>query len=311
MRNIGRIGAIAALAVACASSAALAGGAWVPERHDGDIQFGYSRKEANESWNPDGETRRNTSIHLFRYGYVGGERGLGNNLSVRYTVLWLDGLEGPPGEYEANKGFSEAFIGLKYQVHEGKWPMAVAVNARTSILYDQAGTYARENFLPDTNDEDGDGNRTEAIPSGVDSEWRGLLGEDYGVTFLVSRSLFDGGWLNLEGGYTYRTGNLADEVPLYAEVGYPTGWDRLVIKGTYSAVLSTHNDTEQRQPDDRFGCSANNCFPDASRQVVGAAGFFTLGQQRNWWLEAGWNHWLWGRSARKYEEPYVSLGYKF
>ena len=178
--------------------------------------------------------------------------------------------------------------------------MAIAFNMRTSFFYDQAGTYDRHNYLEGETDIDG-----------VDSEWRGLLGEDYGLTFLLSRSLFGTGWLNLEAGYTYRTGNLADEIPFNAEVGYPLPWDRLVIKGTYSLVDSVGNNTEKRQEDDRFGCSVNNCFPDASRQVVGASFMLTVGKQRLWWVETGYNHWLWGRSTRKYEEPYITLGRRF
>lgn len=311
MNKIARTAASGAFVLACTIPAAVAGGGWVPEEKDGDIQFGYSRKVANSSWNTRGQTTHNSSWHLFRYGYVGGESGLGHGLSVRYTVLYLDGQEGVPGSYESNKGLSEGFIGFKYRVHEGNWPMAVAVNARTSFLYDQAGTYNRAKYVPDSSDLDGDGNKTEAVFSGVNSEWRGLLGEDYGVTFIASHAILDGGWINLEGGYTYRTGNLADEIPFTAEIGYPTGWDRLAIKGTYNIVASRHNNSEIRQPDDRFGCSANNCFPDASRQVVGLGGFFTLGANRGWWVEAGLNHWLWGRSTRKYEEPYISLGRKF
>jgi len=283
-----------------AASAAHAGGAWVPEKGDGDFQFGYSRKFADHSWNPQGKTVENSSWHLFRYGYIGGEFGLGHRVSLRYTVLYLDGLEGPPGDYEQNKGPSETFFGFKYRLHEGKWNMAVAANVRTSILYDQDGTYDRHNYLEGETDVDG-----------VDSEWRGLLGEDYGLTFLLSRSVFDGGWWNVEAGYAYRTGNLADEYILNGEIGYPLPWDRLVVKGTYSLIDSAGNNTETRRHDDRFGCSPNNCFPDASRQVIGASFMLTVGKERLWWVEAGYNHWLWGRSARKYEEPYISLGRRF
>jgi len=282
------------------ASSVLAGGAWVPEKGDGDFQFGYSRKFADHSWNPQGVTVENGSYHLFRYGYIGGEFGLGHRVSLRYTVLYLDGLEGPPGDYEQNKGPSETFFGFKYRLHEGTWNMAVAANVRTSILYDQAGTYDRHNYL-----------EGETVVDGVDSEWRGLLGEDYGLTFLLSRSLFETGWFSLEAGYAYRTGNLADEYIFNAEIGYPLPWDRLVVKGTYSLIDSAGNMTEKRQEDDRFGCSVNNCFPDASRQVVGTSFMLTIGKERLWWVEAGYNHWLWGRSARKYEEPFISLGRRF
>jgi hypothetical protein len=30
-----------------------------------------------------------------------------------------------------------------------------------------------------------------------------------------------------------------------------------------------------------------------------------------WWLEAGYNKWVWGRSARQYNEPFVSFGRSF
>jgi hypothetical protein len=66
-----------------------------------------------------------------------------------------------------------------------------------------------------------------------------------------------------------------------------------------------------RAPDDRFGCSARNCFPDASNMVLGAALFQDLGGERQWWVEVGWNQWIWGRSARKYEEPYLTIGRRF
>ncbi len=297
--------------VTLAVTAAVAGGAWVPEKGDGDIQFGYSRKFADSSWTPDGTSVDNASYHLFRYGWIGGELGLGHRFSVVFTALYLDGLEGPPGSYEQNRGTSEAFLGVKYRVHDGDWPMAVFANMRTSLLYDQAGVYDRHTFLPDEDDIDGDGDTTEAIHQAVDSEWRGLLGEDYSLGFLASRSAFSGGWLNLGIGYTYRTGNLADEIPVYAEVGVPSGWAPLTLKGVFSYVQSAGNNSEIRQPDDRFGCSATNCFPDASRIVLTGSLFFDLTQQRLWWVELGWNRWVWGESTRKYDEPYLTLGRRF
>ena len=45
--------------------------------------------------------------------------------------------------------------------------------------------------------------------------------------------------------------------------------------------------------------------------VVGAALFRNFGERQRWWAEAGYNQWIWGRSSRKYEEPYLSLGRRF
>jgi hypothetical protein len=285
-----------------AASAALAGGAWVPDRGDGDVQVGYSVKTADAVWDPRGETRVSNSWHIFRHAYGGGEIGLGHDLSFRFMFVYLDGLEGPRGDMEHNAGFSETYLGLKYRLREGTWPMALGLNVRTSYLYDLPGEYDRHLFLEDDD---------EAVFKGVSPEWRGLLGEDYGLSYLVSRSLPEGGWANLEVGYSYRTGNLADEIPLYVEVGYPLPWQDFILKGTYTWVQSVGNEGDERAPDDRFGCSPNNCFPDASRMVLGASLFRDFGEAKKWWAETGWNQFVWGRSTRQYEEPYVTLGRRF
>jgi len=286
--------------VALTPEVAEAGGAWVPAKGEGDANLGYNWKTADASWNTRGDTTVSQSWHIFRYVYTGGEVGLGGDTSFRYTVLWLDGLEGRRGNMEHNAGFSEAFLGLKHQFHEGTWPMAVGLNVRTSYLYDLQGQYDRHLF-----DEDGEFR-------GVSPEWRGLLGEDYGLSYLISRSLWDGGgWTNLEVGYNYRTGNLSDEVPLYFEIAYPLAWQELKLKGSYRWVQSVGNHDLDRAPDDRFGCSANNCFPDASMMAVGVSLFRDLGARDRWYGEAGFNQWIWGRSARKYEEPFFVLGRRF
>lgn len=288
------------LHVCLSPSVALAGGAWIPAQGEGDVQLGYSVKTADSSWDPRGNARDNSSWHIFRYVYNGGEVGLGSGFSFRYLVLYLDGLEGPRGDMEHNAGMSEAFLGVKYRLTEGEWPMAVAFNHRTSYLYDLPGTYDRHLFEDD------------GSFKGVSPEWRGLLGEDYGLSFLISRSLAGGGgWANAEVGYTYRTGNLSDEIPVYAEVGYPLPWQELKVKGSYRWVQSVSNHDLDRAPDDRFGCSANNCFPDASMMALGVSVFRDLGAARRWYGELGFNQWVWGRSARQYEEPYLTFGRRF
>lgn len=292
---------IVVAAVACLlPSVASAGGAWVPEKWQGDFQLGYSVKTADSSWSPTGVSRDNASWHIFRYVYTGGEVGVGAGFSFRYLVLYLDGLEGERGAMEHNAGMSEAFLGVKYRLREGDWPMALAFNHRTSYLYDLPGTYDRHLFEDD------------GTFKGVSPEWRGLLGEDYGLSYLVSRSLAGGaGWANLEAGYTYRTGNLSDEIPVYVEAAWPLPWQDLKIKGSLRWVQSVGNHGDERDPDDRFGCSPNNCFPDASMAAVGVSFFRDLGAQRRWYGELGFNQWVWGRSARQYDEPYFTFGRRF
>ena len=152
---------------------------------------------------------------------------------------------------------------------------------------------------------DAQGNRR-----GVSPEWRGVLKHDYTLTYLLSHSFQEGrGWMNFEAGYTWREGAPADQVPVYAEVGYPLPWWGLTAKGAITYVRSQGNDSP-RQPDDRFGSSAILNFNDASLGKASLAVIVPL-NRRGLSLEAGYNQWLWGISARRYREPYLSLGYQF
>lgn len=292
-----------ALTLAVTASRVEAGGAWVPAKGEGDLQLGYSVKTADSSWTARGDSVDNASWHIFRYVYSGGEAGLGKGFSFRYLVLYLDGLEGRRGDMEHNAGLSEAFLGMKYQIKTGTWPMAVAFNHRSSYLYDLPGQYDRHLF---TDAQNGD-----AVFKGVSPEWRGLLGEDYGLSFLVSRSIRNGGWMNFEAGYNYRTTNLGDEIPVYFDIGYPIPWQEIKLKGSYRWVQSVGNNSDERIPSDRFGCSATNCFPDASMMAVGLGFFRDFGAEKKWYAEAGYNQWVWGRSARQYGEPYFTFGRRF
>lgn len=294
-----------------ASQPLWAGGAWIPPAGKGEAMLGISNKTADQSWDPNGNTREHSSLHDFRYVYQSTEVGLGHGFSVKYLVLWLDGREGRPGEMEKNAGFSELYLGLKYSLTQGKWLTALAVDVRTSYLYDLPGPYDRHLFVPDEDDIDGDGDTTEAIFKGVSPEWRGLLGEDVGLSFLISRNVFSTGWLNLAAGYRYRTTNLSDEIPIYAELGYPLRWKELYLKGAYTWIQSVGNHSLDREPEDRFGCSERNCFPNASNMVMSLSVFRNFGSTDKWWLELGWNQWIWGRSARKYSEPFLSVGRRF
>ena len=45
--------------------------------------------------------------------------------------------------------------------------------------------------------------------------------------------------------------------------------------------------------------------------VIGASFFRDFGENRKWWGEIGDNQWIWGRSARQYNEPYIAVGRRF
>lgn len=286
---------------------ALAGGAWVPEPWQGDVQLGYSQKMANTSWNSSGDSFHNTTVregetlshyHDFRYAYFAGELGLLRRLSATWTVTYLYGLEGPRNDLEKNAGASDAWFGLKYGLLQGDWPVALAFIYRTPMFYDLEGPYSRYLY-------DSQGNIRDESP-----EWRGVLKHDYTLSVVASRSFLDGrGWANLQTGYTWREGAPADEIPVWADIGYPLPFWGAAAKLSAVYIRSEGNDSP-RQPDDRFGSSATFNFNDASMARVGAGLIVPLGRTGTT-LEAGYNQWIWGKSARQYDEPYLSLGYRF
>ena len=285
-----------------------AGGAWVPAPGHGDVQLGFSRKTAHTSWDSHGDGFTNTTntphgvqkhYHDFRYRYVSGEVGVVNRLSFKFLVTYLDGYEGPKDDLERNTGFSDSWLGVKYRLKEGNWPMALGVTMRTPVLYDLPGPYSR--YLYNSN----------GTFRGLSPEWRGVLKEDYTLSYLLSHSYADGrGWMNFELGYTWRNGAPADEVPFAFDIGYPLPFWNAKVKGSVTYIQSVGNDTP-RQPDDRFGSRAGFNFNNASHLRAGAAIIVPFGKDGRCSVEAGYNQWLWGKSARQYHEPYLSLGYRF
>lgn len=287
------------------AEAGFCGGAWVPTPGEGDVQLGFSRKTASTSWNRDGEAFRNlnsqgqVSYHDFRYAYLSGEVGLLNRLSTRFLITYLDGFEGPHSNLEQNTGLSDAWFGFKYGLAEGEWPMALSATMRTAFFYDLEGPYNRALF-------DSQGRRR-----GVSPEWRGLLKEDYTLSYLLSHSYLEGrGWMSFETGYTWRMGAPADQIPVTAEVGYPLPFLGAAVKGSAVYVQSLGNESA-RQPDDRFGRGATTNFNDASMGRLGVSFLAPLSRSGNTTLEVGYNQWVWGVSARRYREPFLSIGRRF
>ena len=287
-------------AALCApASVVFAGGAWVPEPGDGTFTLGYSKKHAASSWDAFGERFDNSSQHDFRYAYLDGDVGLFRNLSAQFLLTFLDGREGPPGDLKRNVGFSDAWFGLKYQLHRGAFPMAVGASVRTPMFYDREGPYSRYVF------------DSEGRIAGLNDEWRGILKYDYTLAYFISHSFLGGaGWANLTAGYTWRSGSPADQIPAVLEAGYPLPWFGAAVKGQLLWVWSLHNDSA-RQPDDRFSSNPTFSFNRASMGRLGGGIIVPFGPGGRWNVEVGYNKWIWGRSARTYQEPYFSIGYGF
>ena len=176
---------------------------------------------------------------------------------------------------------------------------AVALTVRTPTLYDQPGPYTRNLY-------DANGNFIRQSP-----EWRGVLKHDVTGSFLHSWSLGGGqGWISGEIGYTWREGAPADQIPLSIDGGWKLPWGGLVAKGSIVVIRSLGNDSPRR-PDDRFGSSAIQNFNDASMARTGLSLMRSFGANDRWTVEAGYNIWVWGRSARQYEEPFFGLTRSF
>jgi hypothetical protein len=300
-----KTGFLSILAMLLVPATGLCGGAWVPAPRTGDIQLGASRKTASTSWNVDGDTFENRngqgqiSYHDFRYAYLSGEVGLLPRLSTRFLITYLDGFEGAHADLEQNTGLSDAWFGLKYAVAQGSWPMAVSTTVRTPYFYDLPGAYNRALF-------DSQGRRR-----GVSPEWRGLLKHDYSLTYLLSHSYQEGrGWMNFETGYTWREGAPADQIPVYAEVGYPLPILAAAVKGSLVYVHSMDNESP-RKPNDRFGSGGTTDFNDASMAKLGVSFIAPFGRSGRTNMEVGYNQWIWGISARRYREPFISIGQRF
>jgi len=302
-----------------------AGGAWIPEPGKGNIQLGFSRKTADTVWDAEGkdlvrhqvatDPTTPTHYHDFRYGLLSGEVGLRRRLSGTFLFTYLWGFEGyRPDDLETNFGFSDAWVGLKFQVREGAWPQALRVSWRTPFLYDQQGPYARH--LYSVKRDAATLSKLEAGQVVADTvsfvmnnpEWRGLNRNDLALLYSVSHSFraFPG-WMSLEAGYNFRQGGPADDIPVNFELGYSfkVKSHSPHLKLGLNLVKSAGNNSPS-DPHDRFNFPANFAY-DFNDASMFRGGLSLLWPIDKWVLEAGYNQWLWGRGARKYKEPFVGL----
>lgn len=299
------------------------GGAWVPKPGDGYIQMGFSRKTADRVWDAKGgeliikNASGDTHYHDFRYGYLTGEVGVFKNVSTTFVFTYLWGFEGYRLTHlEKNFGFSDAWIGAKYQIKEGDWPMALRMTMRTPFLYNQPGPYTRHLHHDGSYRLPGGGSVVPDTTFFVMShpEWRGLNKKDLTLAYAVSHSFHKfSGWMVLDMGYTFREGAPADEIPVYGEFAYllPLGTVAPHVKVSGALVKSVGNNSPA-QPDDRFNFPPTSTydFNDAS-MFRGSLSLLWLVQDGRWFAEVGYGQWLWGRGARKYKEPFLSVGRGF
>lgn len=308
------------LVVLLTCTSAWAGGAWVPKPGKGYLQFGYSRKTADQVWDANGEdlVLRNaagyTHQHDFRYGYFTGEVGVVNRVSATFLMTYLWGYEGFENVgLEENFGLSDAWFGAKFRLIEGQWPMALRATVRTPFFYDQDGPYVRHLYNTEPYRNPGGG------PVVLDStflvlnnpEWRGLLKHDFTVSYSLGHSFQKfAGWTSLEAGFTWRQGAPANEIPLSAEFGYGLPFKSFspFVKVSLLGVFSIHNNSAP-DAEDRFNFPPNAPYDFNDASMLRGSVSLILPAFGAWNAEIGYGQWLWGRGARQYKEPFISFFY--
>ena len=285
-----------------AAAPADAAGGWVPAQGEGYMQAGFSRKTADSWWDGDGHVAARVNEageshqHDFRYGYPSGEVGIRDRLAFDFLLTYLWGYEGYQPELERNAGFSDAWLGVSWQALHDAWPLAIRATLRTPFLYDQPGAYERHLYGVE-------GDSTFFVMNSP--EWRGLLRNDLALSVALSHCLGSmPAWISTEIGINLRQGAPADEIALRMEAGHDLP---AVFGGQAQAALngvwSLGNDTPASGAD-RF--RSGHMFNHAS---MARGTLSVLRPVHEWVVEAGYARWLYGRGARRYQEPFISLSH--
>jgi hypothetical protein len=279
---------------------AAAGGGWVPAPAGGYVNLAFVDKASSSGWDARGRSTSSASDAAtnrddLKFIALSSEFGVVPGVSALVVVPFLIGREGRMDPLDEGIGFSDLFLGGKVAILEGATAIAGSVIARVPWLYDTGGPYRRfDSFQDQANHK-------------LSSQWRGLLKYDLAFTVHGSMSLADRGWVSLEPGIVLRTGAPSHAATTSAEVGYAFIESLPLALKLFSYVsLSLHTNREPLQ-DDRFQSSLVYDFNDSSMWKVGASVLWR--PYRALWVEGGYSRWVWGRSAREYQEPFVSIGW--
>jgi hypothetical protein len=292
-------------------------------------------------------------FHDFRYYYFQGSVGIAKNLELDWTINWLEGREaqtkdpktgklhtyydsegspvkGADGTYhyavwELNSGFTDSWLGLKYQFLHGAWPMAVEINSRFPDLYQQPGdVYTRYNYqylLYTYNDVAND--TSYAVRDTVveaSSEWRGLNGRDIALLLHTGHSFFKGGALYMQAfaGYNWRR-NLNFQRTAYSDqimIGINGGYNinitdkiTLLPKLWFDFIGGLGNGGQPVLGDRFYSPYKNNNFNNSTTLRGYANLDFIYNDRLD--IQAGVGEWLWGKGAVKYTETFIQISYLF
>ncbi len=293
--------ALVTLIVFLSAHNARGGGGWVAESGEGGVRIGFNWKGQPDAQRRDTEGERYRSLfnmtHDYRFLYLSGEVGIITGLegSYLFTYLWAaetvdSSSEDPSRHYH---GFSDMWIGLKYQLWGGEYPTAISGTVRLPYLYEAASIR--------------NGQLLTEIP--------GLLERDYDLNLHVSHS-FDGPYASTSLGYRIKEGASTNQILCTAEFGgaipFTDGrlWGKIGVDGAFSV-----GEPRPTTSKDRFSGLSLEAghhffdFNDASylRPQIGLS-VRVLPQLD---LGAGYSYIVWGHSTVVYEDVLLQLGYSF
>lgn len=213
-------------AVLSCTAPLFAGGGWIDQPWSGGVRAGFDHKyqpdaiRRDENGNP--YTSLHDLIHDYRFAFVTGDVGLpaGFELDAVVTYLWAQELVDTTSEDPSRiyHGFSDMYVGVKYQLLSGAFPTAVGFSVRLPMLYQSSSTL--------------NGQLLTNIP--------GLFTRDYDLTAYCSHS-FDAQWYaSLQSGFKLREGAFAHQITFAMESGYrlPVLDNRFLVQAVIDGAFS-------------------------------------------------------------------------
>ena len=189
-------------------------GAWVGEKGSGYLKLGYAQYTANDTFGDSNgfDEFEGTNISLY------GEYGLGHQFALYGSLLYQDIEQSifdsnnrnasTIATTDANTGFSDIEVGLKYQWLSGPVVLSTSFLVKLPYLYDE----------------------DDSLPLGNGQE-------DYEVRVLAGKSLNQYGYFGVEAGYRLRTDAPSDEYRYLLEYGFSASeslYFRTKLDGTKS-----------------------------------------------------------------------------
>lgn len=279
------------------ASAANAGGGWVSAPGAGYLQSGISWKDQPGAQRRDTEGQRYVALHhlnhTLSFAFLSGQVGLPSRLEASFSLSYLwaserfdDAAEEPDITFQ---GFSDLWVGLKYQVRPGAWPAAVELAVRLPNLYDNRQKDAT-----------------------------GQLSRDLALRGHLSRSFgrFYGSGM---AGFKWREGAPANQLVYGLELG-GRPWSgplahRLGLKLALDGMASVGDDSRSTFPRDRFSGltldRGNHLFNFNRASLLSLQGSLACDLARSWSIQTGLGHTVWGRSIEIYHELFAQLGRTF